>query len=1110
MANEAVGLTIDVGGDTDQGQAALNAVGTTLEDLDTKLDSVISNLDNLDQAFEKLGGTNIGGADQIDQLSSSLNDVADANASLADSSGQSSEEMNTAEESAGSLGDTAANVAQILGTFTGEMDKVVEGITKTGEAAAKAEGGLGGILTVGTAAVSLFAVLGEAGGQYATQLSRLSDVTGLSIENTEKLSIAMADVGGNSQALMRGSSMISSAMTQANAAIEKGGELSGKAAILINTLGISIKESSGEMRTGGAVFEDTLQKLGTMSNKTEAVGLAIQLFGSRMGGQMIPLIRNYTEVMDSAEQQSQIMGDTTEDLGRKAIEFNTAQESLALQFHKLALEVLPAFTGALKAANATIEIVEKALGSLSGVVEFFTESSTNASAGGFALAAGLIAFGGPLGAIAGTALAAYTGIKELDKGFNDTEHSAKNAGDALETYVGREKAIAEAYRNADHATGPLSGLQSELSIKVAQKLDFANLKVREGLEKTKTAADPTPINTWAKAIEDAGKAADGFNSKTKDILGVFDKFRSAPTAETIAWDMAIDKTKADIAAYAIVLNSLGKTEDEHSKQLAANLAAQERKQTALKADRQVSLDAQAAEIVLQQYATGTLKTEKQLLEASEKTTQASEEKTMKALAEAKAQVILNSELIRTQGLIDGLSNAEVDIVVKLFLDKNDIQGNFNLMKSTFSDFANTTGNVVDKAKDLTSEIDSLSKAMTDAAKDGVATLNEQIEIQESIIKGKLTPAAVAAAEKQALYAVSLERTNQQIAAAMASTNIQLNARLLVDSALRDSILKVADAEYQAKVNAAALTIALQEGGGAFEAFTSKLAENSVEASTKAFNDLMSGPSREEATLGLRSDKLQLAIDRMADAFAPAIDRLNDFKDGLSDVRQALSDQKDAISSSIEAIDGQISAAEKSYSDAKSAYDKSNSSMDPSKRAPGVSIQSTAPMDYSAPLKAQKAQAEAALKGIERQEKMLDKQEKEADRQIKNYERQENLLGRQKAAVDRQLAIENDVDKILKDDFALANHLMKTDKERQGIAETLTNNLDNATTYLGSLNKQVPTATANLLDAGLKAKALADALDLIRRNLPNQTDKGGGGTSAAYSTSSGNEFLGEAT
>lgn len=198
----------------------------------------------------------------------------------------------------------ATNEAKIV--FTGDTRNAVSAVgrLKTELAAldAVSSKALGfGLAGAATAAVAGIVAMTKSVADQGDALNKMSQKTGLAVEELSKLQYAADLSGVSSEALQKGLVSLSGGMVEAATGA---GPLAEKYA----ALGITLRNADGTMKSSGAVLGELADRFAAMPDGVEKTALATDLFGKRLGAEMIPMLNGGAAGLKA-------MGDEAEALG---------------------------------------------------------------------------------------------------------------------------------------------------------------------------------------------------------------------------------------------------------------------------------------------------------------------------------------------------------------------------------------------------------------------------------------------------------------------------------------------------------------------------------------------------------------------------------------------------------------------------------------------------------------------------------------------------------------------------------------------------------------------------------------------------------------------------
>lgn len=220
------------------------------------------------------------------------------------------------------LGVLTLDLVAKIGGFTGPLDKagreskkfqksVTEGFDKMGAAI--------GIAAV--AAAGGIALFVKQSIDAADEASKTAQAVGLSVEAFTGLQYAakLADIDTQT---------LKSSMSRLNVTLGEASTGGKEQASIFKALGISIKDASGELRTGDEVLKDLAEKFADMPDGVDKSATAIKIFG-KAGAQMIPFLNSGRDGIEELITQAKALGLVLTDTQAKASEqFNDSLTTL--------------------------------------------------------------------------------------------------------------------------------------------------------------------------------------------------------------------------------------------------------------------------------------------------------------------------------------------------------------------------------------------------------------------------------------------------------------------------------------------------------------------------------------------------------------------------------------------------------------------------------------------------------------------------------------------------------------------------------------------------------------------------------------------------------------
>lgn len=152
---------------------------------------------------------------------------------------------------------------------------------------------VGGVITAAFTAIIYKTV------QAGDELWDMSQRTGIAVEKLSALGYAAKQSGTDMGTVETSLKFLARAMADTAAG-------TGAAQKIFNQLGIAVKDTAGNLRPTVEVMKEVATAIAGMTNETEQVNIATELFGSRMGTQILPMLKlggaGIEELMKKAEE----------------------------------------------------------------------------------------------------------------------------------------------------------------------------------------------------------------------------------------------------------------------------------------------------------------------------------------------------------------------------------------------------------------------------------------------------------------------------------------------------------------------------------------------------------------------------------------------------------------------------------------------------------------------------------------------------------------------------------------------------------------------------------------------------------------------------------------
>lgn len=242
-----------------------------------------------------------------------------------------------------------------LGRVTGQTNKATTAMGRLRGAASGALGAMRSFLPVlGVAGIAAFA---KSNLDAADSMSKLSQRTGIAAPMLDKFR-KVAELSDTSiQSLEKAFPALARGIDDA---IVKG---TGPAAEAFSRLGVGLTDANGKARETDAVMLDLADKFQQLPDGTEKAALASQIFGQRLGSELIPLLNSGGDAVRG-------MGTAlTQDFADKAAAFNDKLEGVQEKLGDMALKLTEALLPALEAIIPAIESLVTGFTSLPGPVQ---------------------------------------------------------------------------------------------------------------------------------------------------------------------------------------------------------------------------------------------------------------------------------------------------------------------------------------------------------------------------------------------------------------------------------------------------------------------------------------------------------------------------------------------------------------------------------------------------------------------------------------------------------------------------------------------------------------------------------------------------------------------
>lgn len=373
---------------------AINDINTSMRTLKTEMEAVASQFDKNDKSQESYAAKNSVLVKQIDLQKQKLEQLQKGLAAAAEKYGENDKvtqgwqqavnkataelnnmerELNENKKAISEFGKETEQTSGKTSRFGEAISNIGKGLANAGKVAAKAA--VAGITAVGTAAagaaVGAFKLAREVG-KTADDLITLSNQTGISTQQLQEWDYAMRFIDVDMGTMTKSMAKLVKSMDDA----DKGSKDVTEA---FDRLGVSWKDSAGNMRSNQEVFYDLIDALGKVENETERDALAMRIFG-KSAQELNPLIKAGGEELARLSKEAHAVGavlsdDALEAAGKFDDTMQTLEASTKGLVATLGVAVVPAVSEVVNSIVGVVPKITEAIktGDWSGAAEAVTE-----------------------------------------------------------------------------------------------------------------------------------------------------------------------------------------------------------------------------------------------------------------------------------------------------------------------------------------------------------------------------------------------------------------------------------------------------------------------------------------------------------------------------------------------------------------------------------------------------------------------------------------------------------------------------------------------------------------------------------------------------------------
>lgn len=383
----------------------------------------------------------------------------------------------------------AQGLARAVSQAQGSLKRLTGDLTSLQSLAAKVLtfGGLGGAVSI-----SGIVAMTKSVADTADEMAKLSARTGVTTEALSKLNYAASLSDVSQEALGKG-------LRELNVLIADAARGVPAAADKLGALGIAYVDSSGKARIADKVFADIATRFASLADGPEKARLATELFGARLGAELIPLLNAGADGLQEMGEEAQRLGIVIGgDLAKQSVAFNdnlSRMQSLA--------------------KGATISIGQELIPAINQYLERLLDA--NKAGAGFSTD---VFFGAGLNNIDETISKITRQLDGLRSGdrfagglisgiFGDTEGEAKRLEALLRYYEAQRNRLRGVTQAEEDAATRQQKLQEQIKSTVANIAELRKQSARDAAQeeiKGATALQSALRAAWQSAQTEAAKA----------------------------------------------------------------------------------------------------------------------------------------------------------------------------------------------------------------------------------------------------------------------------------------------------------------------------------------------------------------------------------------------------------------------------------------------------------------------------------------------------------------------------------------------------------------------------------------------------------------------------
>lgn len=349
---------------------------TSLIDAETKLKQMQASLEENNDALEKAGANGTKFQQAMEKVKDSVAKAKEEGTGAKGVFENLKESFGSSKGEAVGLGDAIGGAADKLGIQLPEgASKALNSLNGISAGTAAAVGGFAAVAAAIVKAEKKLMDITKESASAAKEIKTLASVTGQSAEEVQELQYAGDMIGVSYDRIRDSLKEVTNKMQEAK-------DGSGDAAAAFNSLGVNIYNADGSLRDANDVFNDTIDALGNVQNRTERDALAMDLM-SESAQELNPLIEVGSEGLKKYTDEAHEMGYVLDNEAVEALAATDAAQQKLLKTQEavtkqISAEYAPYMTEALTDTADFIKKIGKAFVD-SGVVDKFGSILTSAT-----------------------------------------------------------------------------------------------------------------------------------------------------------------------------------------------------------------------------------------------------------------------------------------------------------------------------------------------------------------------------------------------------------------------------------------------------------------------------------------------------------------------------------------------------------------------------------------------------------------------------------------------------------------------------------------------------------------------------------------------------------